>query len=171
MTNPLNVVAIIGLTLGAVLGMAGTFVSGASLRSIFWATDGVGLIVATAILALKYFRSGKDAIAAGFLIYAIGESVMLGGTAQPLEAMVPAFGAGTALWAAALLLTGIPRAFPPWARVASVIGALLFATTSARIFWGERILPTAAPLPSVGYPFLVLAFIGWIWTLRKETSA
>lgn len=168
MKNPLNVVALIGLLLGAILGMAGTFVSDASLRSIFWAIDGVGLIVATTILALKHFRSGSDAVAAGFLIYAIGESVMLGGTAQPLEAMVPTFAAGTALWSAALLFTAIPRFFPIWVRAASVIAAVLFATTSLRIFWGERILATAAPLPSAGYPFLVLAFAGWAVSLIKE---
>ena len=168
MKNPLNTVAVIGLALGAVFGMAGTFVPEASLRSAFWGIDGLGLVVAATILALKHFRSGKDSVAAGFLVYAIGESVMLGGTAQPLDAMVPSFGAGTALWAAALLLTGIPRVFPTWVRLASVVGAMMFATTSARIFWGERILPTAAPLPSLGYPFLVLTFIGWIWTLVRE---
>ena len=168
MKHPLNLIAMIGLALGGAFGMAGTFVTDPSLRSIFWGIDGVGLVVATAILALKYFRSGSDAIAAGFLIYAIGEGVMLSGTAQPLDAMVPSFGAGTALWAAALLLTAIPRAFAGWIRVVSVVGAILFATTSARIFWGERILPTAFPLPSLGYPFLVLAFVGWIWTLTRE---
>jgi hypothetical protein len=108
MKHPLNVVAIIGLALGGVFGMAGTFVAEPNLRSIFWGIDGLGLVVATTILALKYVRSGRDAVAAGFLIYAIGESVMFAGTAQPLDAMVPSFGAGTALWAAALLLTSIP---------------------------------------------------------------
>jgi len=168
MKNPLNTVAVIGLILGGVLGMAGTFVPEPSLRSVFWGIDGLGLIVAAAILALKYLRAGKDAFAAGFLIYAIGESLMLAATAQPLEAMVPAFGAGLALWATALLLTSIPNGFPFWVRLASIIGAIVFATTSARIFWGERILATAAPLPALGYPFLVLAFAGWIWTLVKE---
>ena len=166
--KPLHVVAIIGLTLGGVCGMAGTFVADPNLRSALWGIDGLGLVVATTILALKYFRSGNDAVAAGFLIFAIGESVMLSGTAQSLEAMVPSFGAGTGLWAAALLLTSVPRTFAGWIRVVSVIGAILFAATSARIFCGERILPTASPLPGLGYPFLVLAFAGWIWTLARE---
>ncbi len=168
MKHPLHVVAVIGLTLGGVFGMVGTFVADPNLRSTLWGIDGLGLVVATTILALKYFRSGNDALAAGFLIFAVGESVMLSGTAQPVDAMVPSFGAGTALWAAALLLTSVPRGFAGWIRLVSVVGAILFATTSARIFWGERILPTAAPLPGLGYPFLVLAFAGWIWTLVRE---
>ena len=168
MTSPLKIVAAIGLALGGVFGLAGTLVSEPNLRSTFWGIDGVGLVVAAAILTLKFFRSGDDAVAAGFLVFAIGEGVMLSGTAQSLEAMVPSFAAGTALWAAALLLTGIPKVFAVWIRVVSVAGAILFAATSARILWGERILPTAFPLPSLGYPLLVLAFLGWIWTLMRE---
>jgi hypothetical protein len=68
-------------------------------------------VVATVILALKYFRRGSDAVAAGFLVFAIGEGVMLSGAAATLEAMVPSFCAGTVLWSAALLLTSIPKGF------------------------------------------------------------
>ena len=51
--------------------------------------------------------------------------------------------------------------------LAGTVGAILFAITSARIFWGEQLLPIASPLPFFAYPFLVLAFVGWIWTLLK----
>jgi len=168
MKNPLNLVAAIGLALGAVFGMAGTFVSAANLRATFWGIDGTGLVVATAILAFKFFRRGSDLLATGFLVFAIGEGVLLSGVALPLDAMVPTFCAGTALWAAALLLTGIPQGFALWIRLVSVVGAILFLTTSARILWGEQILPTASPLPLLAYPFLVAAFLGWIWTLMRE---
>lgn len=168
MKRPLHAVAIVGLLLGGILGMAGTFVGDPRLRIVFWGIDGLGLIVATAILSLKHFRSGDDSVAAGFLVYCIGESVMLAGTAQPLEAMVPSFAAGVALWAAALLLTGIPRKFALWARAASVIGAIAFAATFAEILCGVRIVPTSSPLPGLGFPFLVIAFCGWIWALVRE---
>ena len=168
MKRPLNVVAIVGLMLGGIFGLAGTFVADPRLRSVFWAIDGLGLIVATAILALKHFRSGNDAVGAGFLIYCIGESVMLGGTAQPLSAMVPSFGAGCAMWAAALLMTSIPARFAIWVRVTSFIAALIFIATYAEILWGKGILPTSSPLPGLGYPFMVLAFFGWIWSLVRE---
>jgi hypothetical protein len=168
MKRPLNAVAIAGLMLGGVFGMAGTFVADPRLRTVFWGIDGLGLIVATAILSLKNFRSGNDSVAAGFLLFCIGESVMLAGTPQSLEAMIPSFAAGCALWAAALLMTGIPPTFAIWARIASVIGAAVFLITFAGILWGVRILPTAFPLPGLGFPFLVLAFCGWIWALVRE---
>jgi hypothetical protein len=121
-------------------------------------------------MALMYFRKSKDCIAAGFLVYAIGEAVMLGGTAGSLEASVPSFAAGTALWAAGLLLISVPKTFIIWTRIAGLIAAVLFAITSLRIFWGEPLLPISKPLPYTAYPFLVLTFIGWIWTLLKQTD-
>jgi len=166
--NPLNVIAAVGLALGGLLGMAGTMVAARNLQSAFWAIDGVGLIVATALLALKYFRKGNDVVAAGFLVFSIGESVMLVGTATTLAGSVPSYAAGTALWAAALLLTSLPAEFAGWVRGAGLVGAILFAITSGRIFWGEQLLPTASPLPFFAYPFLVATFIGWIWTLLKS---
>lgn len=168
MKNPLKVVAVVGLALGGVFGLAGSFVGEPHLRSIFWTIDGVGLVVATAILALRYFRSGSDAFAAGFLVFAIGEGIMLSGVAQPLDAMVPSFCGGIALWAVGLLLTGIPSGFAIWIRSVSVVGAVLFAATAARILCGQRVLPTDFPLPAIGYLFLILTFIGWIWTLLRE---
>jgi len=167
MKTPLKIVAGIGLALGGVFGMAGTMVASQNLRAEFWALDATGLIVATSLLALMFFRKGNDCVAAGFLVFAIGEGVMLGGTAQSLAASVPSFGAGIALWSAGLLLISIPNAFIIWTRIAGLIGAILFATTSAEIFSGATLLPTSKPLPYFGYPFLVLTFIGWIWALRK----
>ena len=168
MKNPLKLVAAIGLALGGALGMLGTFVTEQNVRAISWAVDGTALVVATSILALVYFRKGNDCVAVGFLVYAIGEGVMLGGTAGSLEASVPSFAAGTALWSAALLLTSIPKEFVIWTRLAGLIGAVLFAMTSARIFWGEMVLPISKPLPYFAYPFLVLTFVGWIWTTLKK---
>ena len=170
MKNPLKIVAVAGIVLGAVLGMAGTMVAAQNARAIMWAIDGTALIVATSILALMYFRKGCDGIAAGFLVYAIGEAVMLGGTASSLEASIPSFAAGTALWSAGLLLVSAPNTFVIWTRFAGLISAILFAITSARIFLGEQITPVAKPLPYYAYPFLVLTFIGWIYTLLKKTD-
>jgi hypothetical protein len=168
MKNPVNVVAAIGLALGGVFGLLGTMVSERNLQAAFWAFDGVGLVVATALLALKLFRTGNDVVASGFLVFAIGEGVMLAGTAGSLAESVPSFAAGTALWSAALLLTSVPKEFAMWIRLAGTLGAILFAITSARIFWGEQVLPTASPLPFFAYPFLVLTLAGWIWTLLKR---
>ncbi len=167
MRSPVNTVAALGLALGGVFGMVGTVVTEQHLRAASWGIDAVGLVVATSLLALRFFRKGNDCVAAGFLVFAIGEGVMLSGTAATLAESIPSFGAGTALWSAALLLTGVPREFAGWIRLVAIIGAILFAITSARIFWGEQLLPTASPLPFFAYPFLVLTFAGWIWTLLK----
>jgi hypothetical protein len=41
---------------------------------------------------------------------------------------------------------------------------------AARIFWGEQLLPISAPLPFYAYPVLVMTFIGWIWSLSRESE-
>jgi len=160
-----------GLALGGVFGMAGTIVASQNLRAACWALDGVGLIVATALLAMKYFRDGQDVVSAGFLVFAIGEAIMLSGTAATLESSVPSFAAGTALWSASLLLTCLPGQFAIGVRLPGLIASALFAITSARIFFGEQVLPISSPLPFFAYPFLVFTFVGWIWTLHRQDGA
>jgi hypothetical protein len=167
-SRSLNRVAATGLAIGGVFGLVGTIVTQQNLRAASWGIDAVGLVVATALLTLKYFREGKDFVSAGFLVFAIGEAIILSGTAGTLEGSVPSFAAGTALWSAALLLTCIPKQFAGWVRLAGIIGSILFAISAARTFWGKPILPTARPLPFFAYPFLVLTIAGWIWTLLKE---
>jgi hypothetical protein len=81
---------------------------------------------------------------------------------------VPAFAAGTALWATALLLISIPREFAIATRVVGLAAAAIFTVTSLAIFWGAPISPITSPLPFFGYPLLVLTFVGWIWSLLKE---
>jgi hypothetical protein len=160
---------IAGLVLGGALGMAGTFVGDEHLRSLLWAIDSTGLIAATALLAVRFLGAGEECAAAGFIVYAVGEAVMLGGTAGSLEASVPSFAAGTALWSAALLLTSIPRVFAVWVRLVALIAAVLFAIVALRIFSGADITPLTKPFPYFAYPFLVLTFAGWIWyTLKAE---
>lgn len=164
----LDIVAAIGLGVGAVFGLAGTLVSQAPLRQVFWAIDGVGLVVASALLTVRFLKRGDDCVAAGFLVFAIGESLLVSGTAAGLAGSVPSFAGGVALWAAALLLTSIPKAFATWVRVVGVVAAMLFAVVAGRIFWGEQLLlPTSTPLPFFAYPFLVLTFVGWILALLK----
>ena len=166
--TPLNIIAAVGLAIGGVFGLLRTLVAQSNLRAAFWGIDAVGLIVATALLTLKYFRAGNDTVSAGFLVFAIGEAVVLSGTAATLEGSVPSFAAGTALWSAALLLTCIPKEFAIGVRLVGIIGSILFAITASRIFWGEQVLPTSRPLPFFAYSFLVLTFAGWIWTLLKR---
>src|SRR5262249_48321758 len=87
-----EIVAGAGCAIGAVFGVAGTMVSGAPLRQTFWAIDGVAIIVASALVTVTFLRRGDDVVAAGFLVFAIGESLLVSGTAAGLEGSVPSFG-------------------------------------------------------------------------------
>src|SRR5438876_11848013 len=98
MKSRINLLAAAGLALGAVFGMAGTIATQSNVRNISWAIDSTGLVVATALLSLKFFRKGNDCVAAGFLVFAIGESVMLSGTAAGLVGNVPSFAVGRGVW-------------------------------------------------------------------------
>jgi len=128
----------------------------------------VGLVVATSLLTLKFFRAGADIVAAGFLVFAIGEGVLLSGTAADSQGSVPAFAAGTALWAAALVRISAPTRLHGALRLVGGVTALLFAITSARIYAGESLVPTSSPLPFLAYPLLVAKLLGWVWMLMRE---
>ena len=171
MTRNLRLLAVAGLIAGGVLGMAGSIVTSDQVRALCWAVDGVGVIIATTILGLAHVRSGRLEVAAGFLIYAIGESVMLGGTAMSLQQSVPAFAAGTALWSAGLTLISVPRVFATWARLAGLVSAVLFGIVSITIFRGIPLSPITRPLPLFAYPFLVITFIGWIVAILKSEAS
>jgi hypothetical protein len=163
----LDRIAALGLVTGGGLGLAGTFAGSPRLQATLWAIDSVGLVIATALLALKYLRAGTDIVAGGFLVFAIGEGVLLSGTGAGLAGSVPAFAAGTALWAGGLALVSAPRVFPSWLRLIGAVAAALFAITALRIYAGEPLLPTASPLPFFAYPFLVATLFGWAWALTR----
>jgi hypothetical protein len=169
MRNPLKVIATVGLVLGGVFGIAGTMVS-PPLQAILWAIDGAGLVMATVLLTIKCFRTGNDVVAGGFLVFAIGEGVLLSSAAADPESGIPSFAAGITLWGPALLLVSVPRLFALPVRIIGIVSAILFILTAARIFMGEQLLPTSTPLPADAYPFLVVTFIGWIWMLWRSNK-
>jgi hypothetical protein len=169
--NKMNIIAVVGLGLGAVFGLGGTLVDAVPVRQLFWTIDGVGLVVASALLSLKHLRAGDDLIAGGFLVFGIGQGVIVSGNAAGLEGSLPSFGGGVALWAAGLLLTSIPRRFATWVRVAGVLSAVLFAIVAVRIVSGEPLLPISRPLPFFAFPFLIVTFVGWALALLNEGRA
>jgi hypothetical protein len=169
MNRSIKVIATVGLTLGGVLGMAGAVVTQQSVQSTLWAIDGAGLVMAAAMLVMRYFRAGNDIVAGGFLVFAIGQSaVLLSATAGGVAGSTPAFAVGTALWGTALLLISIPRHFATLIRILGIVSAVLFIVTAVRMFWGEQLHPTSTPLPGYAYPVLVATLAGWIWSLWRE---
>ncbi|MFT3865224.1 MAG: hypothetical protein QM729_13185 [Solirubrobacterales bacterium] len=167
MRSTSDTVASLGLAIGGALGLAGTFVASDALRETLWTIDGVGIVVAAALLTMRYQRLGNDLVAAGFLTFLAGESLLLAGNAAGLQASVPSYAGGIALWAAGLVMVSAQATFALWMRLTAFAAALLFTVSVFMILWGSPLLPTSAPLPALGYPFLVLTFIGWIWTLLK----
>jgi hypothetical protein len=167
MNHRIKILASLGLALGAVFGLAGNFAPSASLRGLAWGIDGLGLVMASALLALTYFRRGQDLVAAGFLVFLVGQSIIVSGAAMDLASSVPSFGAGVGMWALALGLISAPDVFPFVVRLLGLTSSALFATTAVRIFTGAPILPTSQPLPFYIYPLFVATLIGWIVTFWR----
>ncbi|MGD2129225.1 MAG: hypothetical protein PVJ17_07960 [Lysobacterales bacterium] len=88
-----QIVAPCGLFIGAVFGLAGTFVSSASLRGLCWGIDGAALVVAAALLATCHFRRGNDMVASGFPVFLAGQSLILSTASAELATSGAAFGA------------------------------------------------------------------------------
>jgi hypothetical protein len=166
----MRVLASIGLGTGGILGMAGTFAPSASIRGLAWGLDGVGLVTACALLTVVFYRMGQDLVASGFLIFAIGEGLILSGAAMDLSASVPSFGAGSGLWATALAFISLPRVFPFIVRILGFVTAGMFAATALQIFTGVHLSPISSPLPFFAYPFFVATFFGWMWTLLRPNG-
>jgi hypothetical protein len=162
-----HVLAPSGLVVGALLGLAGTFMPSPSMRGLAWAVDGVALVIAGAVLLVHHVRQGNELVAAGFLVFTAGQALVLSGAAMSLEASVPSFAAGAALWAASLALVSAPRVFPAPVRIAGVVAALLFAVMSWEVFAGADLNPLSKPLPFFAYPFLVLTMLGWAWSCLR----
>lgn len=166
----LRLIAAIGLVVGAVLGMAGTFAPSASLRGLAWGVDGIALIVAAALLTIHHCRRGNELVAAGFLVFVVGEGLILSGAAMDLVASAPPFAAGVGLWAASLALVSASSAMPPLVRGVGFIGSFLFAVVALQIFAGRTLTPLSEPLPFYAYPFLAATLFGWAWVHYRQAA-
>jgi hypothetical protein len=164
----LNYSASIGLVVGGALGIAGTFAPSDPLRGLAWGIDGVALVIASSLLAVRYLRMGHDIAAAGFLVFAFGQSLIASSAAMDLTRGTPSFGSGVGLWAAGLVLIGASSVFPVLVRLLGFAAAGLFAATAVQIFAGAEITALSKPLPFFAYPVLVATFVGWIVIVLKS---
>jgi hypothetical protein len=163
-------IASVGLFTGGIFGMVGSFAPSPSLRCLAWGIDGVSLILASALLTIYYFKKGSDMTAAGFLIFAIGEGLILSSSGMNLDESVSSFGAGTSLWAASLFLISFQNLFPLVVRLAGFIAAILFSIVSVQIFTGRPVNALTEPLPFYAYPFFAATIFGWGWVLLRTNS-
>lgn len=162
--------AALGLVIGALFGIAGAFAPTASLRGIAWGIDGTALIIATALLTIHHVRQGNELAAAGFLVFAIGEALIVSGSAMALTATTPIFGAGAGLWAASLAMVSLSGVMPTAIRALGLIGSLLMAVAALQIFAGNPMTPLDRPLPFFAYPFLAATLCGWAWATLKHSN-
>jgi hypothetical protein len=158
-----RLVCSVGLVVGSALGMAGTFVASASVRGLLWGLDGIALVVAAALLAIYYFRSSSEVVAAGFLVFMAGQTLVVSTAAMDLAVGAPVFGAGAGLWGASLVLISVPRVASLWVRIVGVIAGVLFFVVALQIFMRQALTPLSQPLPFFAYPFFVATLIGWAW--------
>ena len=163
--EPVLVIAAVGLLTGCVLGMTGSFVPSDTARNILWAIDGSGIILAAALLTLYLSKKGHDIAAAGFLIFAIGESIVFAASAADINASLSAFAAGVFLWALSIAVISTQKVFPIFVRSTGIITALLFAITAFQIFTGHPANALTKPLPTFAYPFYAITLAGWSWSL------
>lgn len=165
-----RMIAATGLFTGGIFGMAGSFAPTASLRCLAWGLDGVGLILASALLTIYYFRKGLDMTAAGFLIFAIGEGLILSSNGIDLEANVSSFGAGASLWSVSLFIISFQKTHPIFIRCTGVLAAVLFSIVAVQIFTGSHLNALTKPLPFYAYPIFVITIFGWAWTVLRGKS-
>jgi len=164
-------IAATGLLTGCVLGMAGSIIPGDTFRNLAWAGGSAGIILASVLLSVFYFRRSYDTLAAGFIILAIGEAVVFSSCATNLDENFSSFGAGSLLWALAIAVLSLQKFFPLLIRLTGMIGAILFAVASILILTGEHVNPLTKPLPYFAYPFYAATLVGWAWTILRNQSS
>ena len=164
----IKLTASIGLLIGGILGLAGSFAPTDSLRCIAWVIDGVGLTIACFILAIYYYRKGLGVTAIGFLVFGVGECFILSSTSIDLEEHTSTFGVGVSLWAMALFIISSQPTYPVFVRCTGWFTAVLFSIVSILIFTNHSLHPLTKPLPFYAYPFLVITIFGWVRTLLRK---
>jgi hypothetical protein len=121
-------------------------------------------------LTVHHLRRGNELLAAGFLVFVVGEGLILSGVGMDLAESTPSFGAGAGLWAASLAVVSASRAMPPLVRGIGFVGSLLFAVVAAQIFLGHGLTALSEPLPFFGYPFLAVTLLGWAWVHYRNAA-
>jgi hypothetical protein len=167
----LRLVAAAGLVTGALLGMGGSFAPSAELRGLAWGVDGIAIIVGCALLVAHHVREGNVQLAAGFLVFLAGETLIVSGSAMDLVASAPSFAAGAGLWSAALAVISVAPSVPTFVRATGTIAAALFALTAVGMLGGGARTALSKPLPFYAYPFLAVTLLGWAWAHVRSTPA
>jgi len=167
--NKLRILTAVCLVVGGVLGMVGSFAP-PSVRGIAWGIDGTALVIGSALLSVHYLKLGNEQLAAAFLVFLAGQTLVVSGSAMSLAASSPSFAAGVGLWAAALAMISTSCVMPIVVRITAGISSVLFAITAIQIYGGSELHPLSKPLPFFAYPLLVITLFGLAWVRLRESS-
>jgi hypothetical protein len=168
---PYRILISVGLAIGAVLGLGGSFLPAGPPHNIAHAISSLGIIMGSALLTAWFARQGRDTVAIGFALLALAEGILLSGlflsaNTPTAPAAYASFAAGVALYPVALLLASIPPAFPIWTRIAGALAAIPFAAHALLSLLGYGPKPSG-PLASIGYVLLTLTMVGWIIAILR----
>ncbi len=167
----LRIFTAICLVIGGVLGMVGSF-SPPSVRGIAWGLDGTALVVGAALLSVHYIKLGNEQLAAAFLVFLAGQTLVVSGSAMSLSESSPSFAAGIGLWAAALAMISTSCLMPMVPRITAGISSVLFAITAIQIYGGIELNALSKPFPFFAYPLLVFTLFGLAWVhLRADAKS
>jgi hypothetical protein len=170
-SSSLKYFIVIGLAIGSILGIGGSMAeAGSTMQKLFWEISSLGLITGLILYARSPQVSGDVFVSSGFVILAIAEAIMSGGTPLGEQAGQATFGAGMMLYVPGLFVIACSSYFALWVRAACVLSAIAFLIAAYTIFSGEVVLATTT-FPSAGYALLTIANIGWIVTLIRQPKA
>jgi len=159
------------LVIGGVLGLVGSFAP-PSVRGLAWGIDGTALVIGSALLAVHYAKLGNEQLAAAFLVFLAGQTLVVSGSAMGLSESSPSFAAGVGLWAAALAMISSSCVMPIVLRITAGISSVLFAITAIQTYGGAELNPLSKPLPFFAYPLFVFTLFGLAWVrLRASTRS
>ncbi len=122
------------------------------------------------LLTLRFYRKGQDLVASGFLVFAVGEGIMLsGGNHGPGRKCSVIWGrdrlVGSVRWA-----HQCSACLPPHCAASRTCRSHHVRGHGRENFAGVQILSTSSPVPFYPYPFFVATFFGWIGTLLKPDA-
>lgn len=159
--TPEITIVVVGLTIGWTLGIAGGVVQEGSGRYALWGISSIGILIAAALLTIRYAASNVM-FSAGLALLLVGEAVIhTQGTAG-----VDAFASATFAYAPGLLLVALSGWGPRWTRITALAAAAVFAVHAARYLSGSDAGPDHM-IPTIGYVFFILTMIGWTWHLTR----
>jgi hypothetical protein len=169
MNANINLIASIGLAIGALFGMSGLAFTSPVAQLCLFVISGVGFTVGLTLLVVKFLWEKDEFLATGFLLFAMGETISTLNAAADEQTAASSFAGCMLFYVTGFLFICLRPTFPLWTRITGLLSATIFLAAAIRFYLGYGI-STADTLPGIGYGLLTLTLIGWITYLLRERS-